>query len=276
MELGISSLGDIIDFGLSNKWKNVNDLLSKSTEACLNFAEEQDIAVVEIVIDPQNIFINEIKQKFVDLMSSYSMKKQVHGPFIDVNLCSHNNSISQASVEAYIETSKLCEEVNDDMMTIHPGLANFMIESIREYNKIQLTKAIETLLDFTKNLNLTICLENMPKNTHIMLDENNIYEILRKINRTDLFLTYDTSHFYTNNGNVEDLWEKSHNIIKSVHLVDNFTKETDTHPPLGSGKVKFKEILEIINSYNYKGALIIELSSNKKLQESIDYINRFI
>ena len=25
MELGISSLGDIIDFGLSNKWKNVDD-----------------------------------------------------------------------------------------------------------------------------------------------------------------------------------------------------------------------------------------------------------
>ena len=161
-------------------------------------------------------------------------------------------------------------------MTIHPGLANFMIESIREYNKIQLAKAMEALLDFTKNLNLTICLENMPKNMNIMLDENNIYEILRNINRTDLFLTYDTSHFYTNNGNVEDLWEKCHNIIKSVHLVDNFTKENDTHPPLGSGKIKFKEILEIISSYDYRGALIIELSSNKKLQESIDYINRFL
>ena len=71
MELGISSLGDIIDFGLCNKWKNVDDLLSKSTEVCLNFAEEQDIAVVEIVIDPQNIFIDEIKQKLVGLIRNY-------------------------------------------------------------------------------------------------------------------------------------------------------------------------------------------------------------
>ena len=276
MELGISSLGHIIDNGLDSEYKDIINLFYKSTEECLNYAEEQDIAVVEIVVDPQNIFIDVIKQKFVDLMGSFSIKKQVHGPFIDINLCSHNNSISQASVEAYIETSKLCKEVKVDVMTIHPGLANFMIESIREYNKIQLTKAIGALLDFTKNLNLTICLENMPKNTNIMLDENNIYEILRKINRNDLFLTYDTSHFYTNSGNVEDLWEKFHEIIKNVHMVDNFTKETDTHPPLGSGKVKFKEIIEVISSYNYKGALIIELSSNKKLKESIDYINRFL
>ena len=161
-------------------------------------------------------------------------------------------------------------------MTIHPGLANFMLESIRDYNTIQLSIALKKLLDYTRDLNLSIGLENMPKNTHIMLDQDNIAEILNSIGRTDLFLTYDTSHFYTNDGDVNLLWEQFHKIIKNVHLVENFTTDSDTHPPLGSGKVDFKKILETIRNYQYKGALIIELSSNEDLSKSIDYINNFL
>ena len=276
MELGISSLGYIIDYGLNSDDKNITNMFFQSTEECLNFAEENSINIVEIVVDPQNIFTDTRRQGFIDLLNSYSMKKQIHGPFIDVNLCSHNDLISKASTEAYIETAKLCREFNVDLMTVHPGLANFLLESIRYYNRIQLARAINVLIDFTNKLNLTICLENMPKNTHIMLDQDNIEEILTSIARTDLFLTYDTSHFYTNDGDVNLLWERYHKIIRNVHLVENFTTDSDTHPNLGSGKVNFKEILDVINNFGYKGALVIELSSNKNLQESIDYINRFL
>ena len=276
MELGISSLGHIIDYGLNNEYKDITNMFFQSTEECLNFAEEKEINVVEIVVDPQNIFTDTKREEFIDLLNSYSMKKQIHGPFIDVNLCSHNDLISKASTEVYIETAKLCKEFNIDLMTIHPGLANFLLESIRDYNRIQLASTINVLLDFTNKLNLTICLENMPKNTHIMLDQDNIEEILNSISRSDLFLTYDTSHFYTNDGDVNLLWERYHKIIRNVHLVENFTTDSDTHPNLGSGKVNFKEILDVINSYGYKGALVIELSSNKNLQESIDYINQIL
>jgi len=276
MELGISSLGYIIDYGLNNEYKDITNMFYQSTEECLSFAEEKGINIVEIVVDPQDIFTDTKRQDFIDLLNSYSMKKQIHGPFIDVNLCSHNDLISKASIEVYIEAAKLCKVFNVDVMTIHPGLANFLLKSIRDYNRLQLASAINVLLDFTNKLNLTICLENMPKNTHIMLDQDNIEEILNAISRSDLFLTYDTSHFYTNDGDVNLLWERNHKIIRNVHLVENFTTESDTHPNLGSGKVNFKEILNVINSYGYKGALVIELSSNKNLQESIDYINRFL
>jgi len=276
MKLGISSLGNIMENAFKNKFPNISSMLYHSTEECFKFAEEHGIDVVEIVVDPQDMFIGERKQAYLDLFKSYSMVKQVHGPFIDINLCSHNKGISQASVDAYLETAQFCQELKAKIITIHPGLANFLLESLRGYNRIQLAKAISSILDLTKNLDISICLENMPKNTHIMLDQDNIEEVLRLVNRKDLFLTYDTSHFYTNNGDVNLLWERYHKIIKNVHLVENFTTESDTHPNLGSGKVNFKEILDIINNFGYKGALVIELSSNKNLQESIDYINRFL
>ncbi len=276
MELGISSLGTFIDNGLNSKHKDIFDIYYQSIEECLKFAEDKGIKIVEIVVDPQNLFTGKRRLEFIDLLNSYPIKKQVHGPFIDVNLCSHNDKISKASTDAYIETAKFCKEINVDVMTIHPGLANFLLKFIRDFNSKQLGRAVNSLLDSTKVLNLIICLENMPKNTYIMLDQKNISENLNIIGRTDLCLTYDTSHFYTNNGNVDLLWDQHHKIIKNVHLVENFTTDSDTHPPLGSGKIDFKGILETIKNYQYKGALIIELSSNEEMSNSIDYINKLL
>lgn len=276
MKLGISSLGHIIELGLTGKFKNLFDLLFKASKECLNFAEDFGLDIVELVIDPPDVFKSEARQKFIDMINSYSLKKQIHGPFIDMNLSSHNNLISEASIEAYIESMKICNDVGVKMLTIHPGVANFLLPSIRKFNKKQLKTAIFQLLDFANKRGIIICLENMPRNTHIMTDHKNIEDVINLINRKDLFLTYDTSHFYTCDGDVKYLWTKLHSSIKNIHLVDNFSKFTDTHPALGTGKIKFKEIFDVIRTNNYQGPMIIELSDAKSLNQSINYINKFL
>ena len=277
MELGISSLGHIIDIVRRNsKLNNLIELQLNATEQCLNFAEKEGLEIVELVIEPSHIINNEHKQNFISLVNSYSIKKQVHGPYIDLNLCSYNNRIFEASIKSYFEVIKVCYQIDAKIMTIHPGLANFMLSSIRELNKEQLKKAIHKLLDFTNNQKLSICLENMPQKAYIMTDNLNIDEVYTFIGREDLFFTFDTSHFYTCDGNVENLWAKFYQIIKNVHIVDNFSKNTDTHPPIGSGKIDFKEIFEIFTNYNYKGPIIIELSSANSLNQSINFIKEFL
>ncbi len=276
MELGISSLGHIIDIARTATLYDLNELLLNATEQSLNFAEKNGIKIVELVIEPPQVFNDEYKHKFINLVNSYSIKKQVHGPYIDLSLCSHNTRISKASIESYIEVIKMCYQIDVNLMTIHPGLANFMLTSIRELNKDQLKKSIHKLLDFTNNQQFLICLENMPQKAYIMTDNLNIDEIYTTIARDDLNLTFDTSHFYTCDGNVKNLWEKYHQIIKNIHLVDNFSKNSDTHPPIGSGKIDFKEIFEVLRDYNYKGPMIVELSSANSLFQSIKYINKFL
>jgi sugar phosphate isomerase/epimerase len=108
-----------------------------------------------------------------------------------------------------------------------------------------------------------------------MLNESDIEDIFLKINRSDVFFTYDTSHFFTCDGNVKILWEKLHKIIKNIHIVDNSSKISDNHPPLGTGKVNFREIFDLIKTYDYNGSLIIELSNAKDLVDSIKFLNRF-
>ena len=276
MELGISSLGFIIEYGLSNNYEDLADLVLKASEDCLIFAENNNIETVELVLDPPEVIKEEHKTRFINLVNSFSLKKQIHAPFIDVNLCTHNDIISNASVESYLNTIKICRDIGVNLLTIHPGLANFLINSIREYNKNKLAHSIQKLLSSMNNSDVMICLENMPKSCHIMLDENDIKNTFSKINRKDLYITYDTSHFYTCDGDINKLWDYFDKIIKNVHIVDNFSKDSDTHPPLGTGKVNFHEIFQVMNNHNYQGPIIIELSTAKDLAQSINFINKFL
>ncbi len=276
MELGISSLGNIIDLALSKKYESLFDLLFEASEECLKYAEEQDIKICELVLDPPDLSSNENVQKFSDLCNSFSIKKQIHGPFIDLCLCSLNKTISKASVKSYVETAKICEQIEAEILTIHPGLANFLLSSIRAFNKINLIEAVNKLLDSVANSNVMICIENMPKNTNILLDEKELEIFLTELNRDDIFLTFDTSHAWTCDANISIIFEKFHNLIKNVHLVDNFSKNSDTHPTLGSGKIDFQEIFKLINKYDYKGSCVIELSSARDLPQSIEFIQKFM
>ena len=277
MELGISSLGFIVDLGLSGKFKNLFNLLFDATESCFKFAEENDIKICEIVLDPPEILTIEKKQEFIDLCNSFSnIKKQVHGPFLDLCLCSHNEFISKASVESYVESAKLCKELDARILTIHPGLANSLVKSFHRYNKQRLLEAINEFLDLVENMDVMICLENMPKMVNIFLKTPEIKEFFANLNRDDIFMTWDTSHSWTCDVDIEIFWKKFNKIIKNIHLVDNYDKEKDNHPALGAGKVNFNEIFSLIKKYDYNGALIVELSSAKDLPQSIEFIQKFL
>jgi len=63
-------------------------------------------------------------------------------------------------------------------------------------------KSIHKLLSTTNPLSVNVCLVNMPQNCYIMLNESDIEDIFSKINRYNVFLTYDTSHFFMCDDNV--------------------------------------------------------------------------
>jgi len=277
MNLGISSLAFIVEFGSTRKYESLSNLLLHATDECFKFAEKFDINIVELVLDPPVIFTDRDKEKFLEVTNSYStIKTQVHAPFINTSLCSHNSYISKATIDSYIETAKFCEKIGANVFTIHPGLANFLVSSIREFNKTQLIESVNDLLDALRNLELTICMENMPKKVNIMTDENEIDQFFRGLNREDVFLTWDTSHSWTCDVNLNIFWEKFHKIIKNIHIVDNDNKDTDNHPAIGSGKINFEEIFNFIKKFNYKGPCIVELASAKDLPISLDYVTKFL
>jgi len=191
-------------------------------------------------------------------------------------MCSYNINISRASVKSFIEAAEICEEVGAKILTVHPGNGHYLVSSIREYNRKQLINAVNELLDATANLDVTICIENMTKETYMLGDEIEIEEFLSNLNRDDIFLTFDTAHASECNVNFESYWEKFHKYVRNIHLADIGGEEKDLHPPLGTGKVDFQKFLNLVKKYKYNGLMIIEIVTGRALRQSIEFINSII
>ncbi|MBY9006623.1 MAG: sugar phosphate isomerase/epimerase [Candidatus Lokiarchaeota archaeon] len=276
MKLGISSLGYLINYGKNNSYNSLAELILNSTRNCLNDAERYNLDVCEIVFEPPIMISEEFRNSFIELCNSYSIEKQIHGPFVDISLCSLNTDICKASVNSYIESAKLAQEIGVKIITIHPGFGNFLIEPIRIYNQEILKKNILSLLDSTKEINISFCLENMPKMLYIFLNTDEIKEFFLAVNNDNLYMTYDTSHFWTCDGNLSNLWRYLHKRIKNIHLVENFDRENDPHPQLGCGEINFDEIFNFLKKYHYNDSLIIELSNSDDILKSIDFVKRYL
>jgi sugar phosphate isomerase/epimerase len=279
MDLGISSVGNIFDLAISNKFKSIFDLLMEATKECFIYAEEHDIKVCELLLDPPDVLSSDNKMKFIDLCNSFSLKKRIHGPFIGLNLCSNNQYISRASVDCLIETAKLCNQIGAEVLTIHSGSEIFgRIKLFGDGNRKRLIESVNNLLDATADLNVKICIENLPNayGVNMLLHLEDIEQFFNDINRNDIFMTWDTSHSWTCDIDLEMLWKKFHKVIKNIHLVDNFKKNRDSHPALGSGKIDFQEIFDVIKKNNYNEALIVEIASARYFTKSIDFIKKFL
>lgn len=279
MDLGISSLGYVIDLAL-NEEKNhprLIDLLMDATEQSFLYAERNDINVLEVLIEPPDIFGDENRQLFINLCKEFpKIKKQVHAPFIDMCMCSHNKYVSEAALDVYFESAKISEEINASTMTIHPGVSNYLMQKIQRFNKQILTDAVLKLLDVTKNFNVKLCMENMPKGVNMLQSLDDLSSFFEDIDRQELYFTWDTSHSWTNDLAAADVWQNMGPITKNIHLVDNQDKETDKHPTLGTGKVDFEDIIELLKQNSYQNALIIELSSAEGLDQSIEYVKKIL
>jgi sugar phosphate isomerase/epimerase len=150
------------------------------------------------------------------------------------------------------------------------------VSAIRKFNNEQLIKAVNELLDATSSLDVTLCIENMTRETYMLGNEIEIEEFLSKLNRDDLFLTFDTAHAWECNMNIKLYWEKFHSCVRNIHLAEIGDNDADLHPPLGTGKVDFQQVLNLAKKYKYDGSMILEIVTGRALGRSIDYIRQFL
>lgn len=275
MELGLGSIAFIYDFIKSGKYSSSSDLLLNSVEKAFHFAEENDLAICEVNLDPPEILLSEERQKFIDICNSFpKIKKQFHAPYAYLSLCARNPWIIQASIECYTKCADLCKEIGANLFTLHPGEAKFLHHS---YNTIknQLVESVEMLLDEIDGMALITCIENMPKFTGFFLNVDEINDFYSTINRNDAYFTWDTGHSWSCYDDVEELWKNQHKRTKNIHLVENLENTLDIHPTLGTGDVDFQKVFALADMYDYNGAMIMELHRVEDLQPSIEFIRQF-
>ncbi|PIV68951.1 MAG: sugar phosphate isomerase/epimerase, partial [Euryarchaeota archaeon CG01_land_8_20_14_3_00_38_12] len=115
----------------------------------------------EVVAEGKH-YLWDIKEKFLEITSSYNIVFSVHAPLSDINIASLNPRMRDESIQQINETIKISSQLGMNMVTMHPGhlspLGVLVPEKVKELNKNSVKKISETAEEY----GVTIALENMP------------------------------------------------------------------------------------------------------------------
>ncbi len=150
------------------------------------------------------------------------------------------------------------------------------LDTVREEN----IKAILELLDYVKDSDLVICLENIfncPANDSV----DDLMYFIERLNHKNLGICLDTGHLNINDRDQVSFIRKAGKHIKALHLADN-EGQTDQHlMPYGRGNVNFEAVVREMKAIDYQGLYNLEIPGERNapleiLGYKLDYIKKIM
>ncbi|MBQ7761824.1 MAG: sugar phosphate isomerase/epimerase [Clostridia bacterium] len=141
-------------------------------------------------------------------------------------------------------------------------------------------KAISELLDYVKDTDIVICLENLISSPAVNNVEGLMY-FIEHFNSKSLGICLDTGHLNINDRNQVAFIRRASKHIKALHLADNEGK-TDQHlMPFGKGNVDFVSVIREMKAQNYEGLYNLEIPGERNgpleiLGYKLDYIKKIM
>jgi len=246
MKIGASTLG----------------ISGEKIEDNLEFFENLNLEYVEILHQYPSEKLD------MEILNSYNLKYTVHSPIIDINIASLSSSISNASIKAIKESINLANDLNSEIVVVHPGTIPFLGKNYKKEIYLKSNESLKEINSYSNDLGVISTVENMP-NIDVF-----IYKDLEKLNdfleTNDMFMTLDVGHGFTNNYSENQMYFDS---IKHIHLSDNFGDD-DSHMALGEGQINFKDIITEFNSKKFKGIYMIEVNDKNSIENSLKYLKK--
>ncbi|MDR2623004.1 MAG: sugar phosphate isomerase/epimerase [Methanobrevibacter sp.] len=206
----------------------------------------------------------------VELLKSFNLKYSIHAPTTDINLASLNKTIQRASISEIEKSIKMANELDADIVVVHPGGFSFLGEPCERKILNRSRKSLEICRDYGKEYGVTPVVENMPNNEGFIYRD--VYSLNDLLNELEMDMALDTGHAFTNGFKEEELY---FDIVKHVHLSDNFG-DRDLHLPLGKGKIDFERIVTKFKEKSYDGIFILEINDKNMIVDNMEYLSRFL
>lgn len=199
--------------------------------------------------------VSEGKQKLSEniarieaIASSTNLEITVHAPFSDLNIASLNQLIWEVSVK---EISSCIKQASNFASTvvIHPGILSPLGAQLPDKAWEHNIAALKIFGKHAREYGVKVVLENMPNIERIL--GQRLEELLGLIENSDqnIGIALDVGHAYL----TKTLESYLNNLekIAHVHLHDNLGKKDD-HLPIGTGRIKWREVLPKLNEINAK------------------------
>ncbi len=141
-------------------------------------------------------------------------------------------------------------------------------------------KALAELLDYVKNTDMVICLENLIS-TEFVNNVDGLMYFIEKFDSKNLGICLDTGHLNLRDMDQANFIKKAGKHIRALHLADN-QGQTDQHlMPFGCGSVNFEIVIREMKGLGYEGLYNLEIPGERQapieiLGYKLDYIQKIM
>ena len=245
------------------------------------------LAAVELTLDfaavyPQ-VFDAGFYRAVADLQQELGFICTAHLPFLWVAPSSLNESLRQASTDCLCRAVEATEGVEVQTYVLHLwGSTSSQIairldqfsqpETIIAGMMGQARRSLTQLCDILDPRDL--CLEN--------LDDPLFEAALPLVKEFGASICLDVGHLPWRGDSEQEFLAQHGRLIREVHLHDavGALPEASTlfrdHLSLGSGQIDYLAFLSALEAVGYEGAVILEMNSQKDLEESLERVKSFL
>ncbi|MEN6610618.1 MAG: sugar phosphate isomerase/epimerase family protein [Methanoregulaceae archaeon] len=228
------------------------------TREIFGFAREAGLTGLEFWIETPHFWLRGLPEQEVAAARSTNpspMPLTIHAPILDLNPCSINPRVAEASVEYTVQAIGIAERLGASVLTVHPGRrtakrppgeADF--ERFRIY--------IGALRERAKASPVRIAIENMePLVNSLLCTPDGVRELLDR--EPWLWFTLDVSHASGNESDeVFRYIELCRDRLANIHM--SRANGGTMHFPI-DGDAKSSRVLESLEEASYKGPITLEI-----------------
>ena len=245
--------------------------IGASTLAGIEFDLEKSLEFIESLGLDYAELVHQYPAERIDkdLLESYNLKYSIHAPFMDVNIASPQDQSRLNSIKQIESSIDLANEIDAEAVVVHPGTSSFLASKYFKKEVYEFSnRSIKEIGDYANDLGVMATIENMPNfDTMIYQDIHALNELLEEY---EMYMTLDIGHANHAGYSTDEIIFDS---IKHIHAHDNFGDDY-AHLPLGEGNIKLNDIINSLESKNYKGIYILEVNDFDSIKKSYEYMKK--
>ena len=241
---------------------NIEESLRLSRE--YNAAFEYNDFFLPFVLDDE-----AKKKEIIDFYKGLDRDRSedtMHGAFLDVTLHSSDDRIREVSELRVRQSMEIAKELGIRGVVFHTNMiANFK-------DAVYMKKWVESNAAFYKKLlkeypGIYVFVENM-----FDFDPDMLLSLAQEMAEEEYFgICLDYAHATISKVEAKEWFEVLKPYMKHMHINDN-DLSNDLHMALGTGKINYKELKELLESSGIEPSILVEVSKLEDQEASLVYM----
>jgi sugar phosphate isomerase/epimerase len=200
------------------------------------------------------------------LLQENQLTCTIHGPFLDLNAGSVDETIRKATLNRYSQAFAAARILRPLQMVLHCGYDRWHYGDSEDGEKWleQSLRSWEWALEETEELKLTLVLENVFEHQPKILAE-----LLRRMGADRLRFCFDVGHCNLFSATPLTEWlDELAPFLAEVHLHDNLGQDDD-HLAIGEGRIDFDTFFRHLGGKEAHPYLTIEAFNERRVRMSL-------